>query len=166
MNKYNEPSFKLIILTCLMLFGVISCANISSVKEPPKDISGNDYHINYIDSSVFDSQFTQLLTGEANSVSVEVMGDISINNIPERLNSWLENSTMNGSTVTMVDSRDVEKDRGLPGKVLQLIYEYYKEYQSNIKYEYAGHYDIELIYNKETGSIKNINYKFRDDIEY
>lgn len=159
---------KTMMLLSILLMAVftVGCSAKSTVKEEKerKAITGKDHQINYIDSGIFDASFANLITNGANSVNIRFSGDVSMNQMPDRVKTWLDKSTAEGSILTMIDERDVESSRGAED-VLKAIYEYYKDYKASLKFEEAGRYDIDLIYNEDKGSIINILFKRRPDAD-
>ncbi len=149
--------YKLLII--FVNVAVLSSCSLISKEHDHSNVAAKDFSMSYIDSAVFDKKFSQLLEGEANSISIDILGDVSINDVPTRLKVWLDESTSNGSVLAMIDEEDIVRDRGLLESAVEAVYEYYGEYRYKAQFNNTAFYDIDLVYEKDSGTIKKIIYK-------
>lgn len=149
--------YKKVLVLMLAVF-VSACASMSTPPVEKKDIAGKNFALEYIDTGVFDNKLAELFEGKAKQVEITIVGNVSINNLPTRLDKWLDKSTQNGSTLSMVGTEKYVKTRGFMDVTLTSVFSFLSGVSDIAKYRNAGTYDIELVYNKKTGNIKSIKF--------
>jgi len=103
---------------------------------------------NFMDLDVFDTTLQQSMTAGSQDIKVTVMGDLTVNKIPDRLGKWLSVVAENGQLDYQPKTKSIELLALLP-----TIYEYARE---TLKYLPARSYDATVYYQQSTGKIDQI----------
>jgi hypothetical protein len=127
---------------------------LSSCTTQPHKTREQLENIHFIDTEIFDKNMLQSMYANTKNINVAITGEISINQMPERLGKWL------GAVVEKQGRVDVKpemmtKDFGISAffALLPYAYNFVKE---EFSYGISGNYNATIFYNPETGLIDKL----------
>lgn len=122
----------------------------------PTKISPNESeYLSFMDTDVFDKNLSKSMSTDTENIHVAITGQVSINEIPDRLGKWL-------SVVVEKEGRvDVEPKSNTKfiGAVLGLMPTAYRFVKEEIFYGPADDYNATVFYTPETGLIKKVVFR-------
>jgi hypothetical protein len=130
------------LLTLLWALTLTACAS-----ESAKPLQ----NVNFMDLEVFDNNLERSMDAGTEDITVKVMGDLTINRIPERLGKWLSVVSENGQLDYEPKTKSLEALAFLPA-----LYDFVKE---KLKYHSATEYDATVFYQQGTGKIDQIVFR-------
>jgi hypothetical protein len=101
-----------------------------------------------MDLEVFDESLHQSMQAGKPDITVNVMGDLTVNKIPDRLGNWLSVMMEKGELDYVPQTKSLELLAFLP-----VLYDYVKE---QLKYRPANDYHATVFYQQNTGKIDKI----------
>jgi hypothetical protein len=112
-------------------------------------------NIRFIDTEIFDKDLIQSMKANTETITVSIIGNISINNIPERLGKWLS-IVMNKQG--KVDFNTNERTTGVEPLSLAIgvLPTAYKFLKKEASYGLAGNYNVTIFYIQANGYINKI----------
>lgn len=121
-------------------------------------------NIRFIDTEIFDKDLIQSMKANSETITISIIGDISINNIPERLGKWLSivmdrkgnvyfNKIKSNTDIPLNERTISAEPVSLLIGVLPTAYKFLKKEAS---YGLAGNYNVTVFYIPENGLIKKI----------
>jgi len=147
-------------------FVVIGCTGAQNAQSNLVDQTtetNNEFRLNYIDAGVFDSTLMKLLTDDAKSIEINIVGEVSINDMPDRLRVWVDEAAKNGATVELIDKHDIPTDRGLDFGIIAISYYYYSKYNDFLRerdkkrvFTLTKNYDLDISYDAESGMLDRV----------
>ncbi|MCK5718105.1 MAG: hypothetical protein KAH77_11500 [Thiomargarita sp.] len=107
----------------------------------------------FMDTKAFDQDLSQAMSDTPEMITISMRGNVSVNNIPSRLNNWLK-------AITISEGR-LEVDP--PTKSVALIIaiatalpSIYTWIKNKVTYRGSNHYNAKIYYDSETGNINKI----------
>jgi hypothetical protein len=121
-------------------------------------------NIRFIDTEIFDKNLLQSMKANSETITISIIGQISINNIPERLGKWLSivmdrqgnvyfNKLKSNTDIPLNERTISAEPVSLLIGVLPTAYKFLKKEAS---YGLAGNYNVTVFYIPENGLIKKI----------
>jgi hypothetical protein len=121
-------------------------------------------NIRFIDTEIFDKNLLQSMKANSETITISIIGQISINNIPERLGKWLSivmdrqgnvyfNKIKSNTDIPLNERTISAEPVSLLIGVLPTAYKFLKKEAS---YGLAGNYNVTVFYIPENGLIKKI----------
>lgn len=135
---------------CLIILGVIGC----STSGPPKTPSELE-NVVFIDTNVFDKDMVDSMSTKTDTINVTPVGQLSINQMPERLSKWLGAISDKKGRVEIEPKATGTKSFAFLLSLLPFAYDYLK---SETSYGLAGDYNATIFYEPDTGVIKKIEF--------
>ena len=121
----------------------------AAVAQSPKELM-------FFDSKVFDQRLTDHLQEGSSKVNIKFEGDVNLNKLPDRIDTWIALINDKGGDVNIVKV----DEQGLPSRgfamdAIQLIYKGVDHLRKKKEYKVLENYDATLYY-KADGSIHGI----------
>lgn len=112
-------------------------------------------NLRFIDTEIFDKDLIQSMKAKSETITIAIIGNISINNIPERLGKWLS-IVMNKQG--KVDFKMNERTTGVEPLSLAIgvLPTAYKFLKKEASYGLAGNYNVTVFYIHDNGIITKI----------
>lgn len=117
-------------------------------------------NIRFIDTEIFDKDLIQSMKADSETITISIIGNISINNIPERLGKWLS-IVMNKKGNVYFNKVKSNKNERITGVepvslVIGVLPTAYKFLKKEASYGLAGNYNVTVFYIPDNGNIKKI----------
>jgi hypothetical protein len=121
-------------------------------------------NVRFIDTEIFDKDLIQSMKANTETITISIIGNISINNIPERLGKWLSivmNKQGNVYFNKIKPNRKIaqyERTTGVEAVSLMIgvLPTAYKFLKKEASYGLAGNYNVTIFYMQDNGFIKKI----------
>lgn len=110
--------------------------------------------IEFFDSSRFDSRLSASLKSGHKEVSAKMLGPVSVNNIPERMDRWFFMIEKNGGKVELQPTGP--KPKGFVSDIIELTVGAYNAIKEKIIYDPVKQYDAKVYYNPESANIEQV----------
>ncbi len=145
---------KQILISLLFILFLNGCASSSSPKTQELE------NINFTDTDVFDKNLLESMSGNTQNIDINMIGNISVNKIPERLGRWLSVINEEGQlnlkrTAVAADEPKTTKSVGMVLGLLPTVYGFFKK---KLTYGAAVQYNATIFYHPGTGLIKRVNF--------
>lgn len=137
-------------IALLLAACLLGCAGAS--PPPPS-------YLRFVDSRIFDDQLKSALAADHASVTVAFEGsDVTVNNLPERLDAWLYNlQNRYDGKVEFVQDRDAGAvGKGLEGLAVMAAVGAFKLAKDRLHYRSLQHYDAAVYYQRGTGAVTRV----------
>lgn len=134
-----------LILAVLLVGG---CTASTPIKRAPNQPE----HLNFMDTDVFDNNLSQSMSVDTENIHVAITGQVSINEIPERLGKWLS-AVVDKQGRVGVEPKSNTKFLGAFLGLLPTVYSFLKE---EISYGPALNYNATIFYQPDTGLIDQV----------
>ncbi len=127
----------------------------SCAGHPPKT------QMTFIDAKLFDQNLSDSMSAESQKITVNMVGNVSINNMPERMSKWLGAvADKRGRVTVMAAAKDgseasYTKSLTLIVGILPTIYDWLKK---ELWYGAAMSYDAKVIYDPDTGQVNKVEF--------
>ncbi len=119
-------------------------------------------NLQFVDMSVFDSNLSSSLGDKTQAVMVNMPAKFSLNDIPDRMNIWLERVQESGGTINVKPIPDPNaQTRGVIGAIFSIVIELVSYARSEAMYSPADEYNATLMYNEDTGEVEEIIFQQR-----
>ncbi|WP_069472045.1 hypothetical protein [Candidatus Marithrix sp. Canyon 246] len=112
-------------------------------------------NIRFIDTEIFDKDLIQSMKANSETITISIIGNISINNIPERLGKWL---SIVMDKQGKVDFKINERTTGVEplSLLMGVAPTAYKFLKKEASYGLAGNYNVTVFYIYDNGIITKI----------
>ncbi len=123
------------ILTAVLIILLTACGSNPTRTEPASS------YLKYINANSFDQRLSVAMEQEAPEIEIDILSPFSSNNIPERVDGWLNAISENGGEVKPKPAegeRIIESLKIVLGNI----------YQEFTRYAPAKNYSAELIYRR------------------
>ena len=116
------------------------------------------------DSVTFDIKLSSSLATRLPVVTVPVIAPFTVNDIPERIDKWLDSVRRTGGTVTLKPDPAFPASRnfGLITDLLSKVYDLAKEM---LIYRHAEHYDVDVLYQPGSGTVTRFVFRRQEGVE-
>jgi hypothetical protein len=146
---------KLIITVILLV--LIGC-NSTPTKSPIELAN-----VRFIDTEIFDKDLIQSMKANTETITISIIGNISINNIPERLGKWLsivmnKQGNVYFNQIKSTNIAQYERTTGVEAVSLMIgvLPTAYKFLKKEASYGLAGNYNVTIFYIRANGYINKI----------
>ena len=123
-----------------------------TASTPTKRAPNQPEHLNFMDTVVFDNNLSQSMSADAENIQIAITGQVSINQIPERLGKWLSAVVDKQGRVNV----EPQSDTKFLGAFLGLLPTVYSFLKEEISYGPAMNYNATIFYEPETGLINKV----------
>ncbi len=120
-------------------------------------------NIRFIDTEMFDKDLIQSMKANSETITVSIIGNISINNIPERLGKWLsivtdKQGNVDFNKIKSTNTAQYERTTGVEpvSLVIGVLPTAYKFLKKEASYGLAGNYNVTVFYILDNGFITKI----------
>lgn len=116
-------------------------------------------YLRFVDSRIFDDQLQDSLAQDYDSVTVAFEGsDVTVNNLPERLDAWLYNlQNRYDGKVEFIQDRDAGAvGKGLEGLAVMAAVGAFKLAKDRLHYRSLQYYDAAVYYQRGTGAVTRV----------
>lgn len=111
----------------------------------------------FLDTNKFDSDLSSSLSEDTEAVKINVPAKFSLNEIPERMSVWLQRVQESGGTVNAQPIPDPNaQTRSIIGALISITIELVSYARQEAMYKPADDYDVTLMYDEETGEVKEV----------
>jgi len=137
------------LIITLIILVLIGCNSTSSKSKIELE------NIRFIDTEIFDKDLIQSMKANSETITISIIGNISINNIPERLGKWL---SIVMDKQGKVDFKINERTTGVEPLSLAIgvLPTAYKFLKKEASYGLAGNYNVTVFYIPDNGFINKI----------
>ena len=137
--------FLVYVLVILSLAGCFS----KTISKSPEELE----NVVFIDTSLFDKDLADAMSADTESITVVPVGNLSVNQLPERLSKWLGAVSDKQGEIEITPKVEGTKSFGLLFSLLPPLFNYLREESS---YGLAGNYNATISYEPETGIVKKV----------
>ena len=116
------------------------------------------------DSITFDAKLSSTLGTRMPIVTVNVIAPFSANNIPERIDKWLDSVQKYGGQVALKPDPDYPPNRGL-GLILNLLSKVYDLAKEVLIYSSVKNYNVDVLYKPANGEITKFVFQLKEGIK-
>ena len=145
------------LIITLIILVLIGCNSTSSKSKIELE------NIRFIDTEIFDKDLIQSMKANSETITVSIIGNISINNIPERLGKWLsivtdKQGNVDFNKIKSTNTALNERTTGVEpvSLVIGVLPTAYKFLKKEASYGLAGNYNVTVFYIPDNGFIKKI----------
>ncbi len=111
--------------------------------------------VEFFDAGAFDRKLSSTLKQEPSEMTIDFIADVSINDIPERMDKWLS-AVEKGGGVIDVQVDPAHLTRGIFSEVISLVIGAYDFIKKKMTYEPAQNYNAIVYYAQGTGKITKV----------
>ena len=130
----------------------------------------NDNHepasteLNLYDSITFDIKLSRALAAKPPVVTVTSIAPFTTNNIPERIDKWLDSVRISGGTIELKPDPDypASRDFGLIYELLNKAYDLAKEM---LIYSHAKNYNVDVLYKPGSGEVTRFVFTLKQGVK-
>jgi len=145
------------LIITLIILVLIGCNSTSSKSKIELE------NIRFIDTEIFDKDLIQSMKANSETITVSIIGNISINNIPERLGKWLsivtdKQGNVDFNKIKSTNTALNERTTGVEpvSLVIGVLPTAYKFLKKEASYGLAGNYNVTVFYILDNGFITKI----------
>lgn len=111
----------------------------------------------FIDLKSFDESLSTSLADKTEAVKISIPAKFSLNEIPERMDIWLQRVQESGGVVNAQAIPDPNnQDRSIIGALISITIELISYARKEALYKPAEIYDATMMYDEETGEVKEV----------
>ena len=139
---------------------------ISGCTSTPTKIQAELENVDFTDTDVFDQNILGSMSADSQHINVSMIGDISLNRIPERLGKWLSVVNKEGQVnfkKIYKEGDDPRITKGIPIGILGLLPAVYHFVKDKLTYSAAIQYDATIFYYPNNGHIENVVFTKRKE---
>lgn len=119
--------------------------------------------LNLYDSITFDIQLSSSLAAKLPAVTVKLIAPFSVNNIPERIDKWLNAVRKYGGKVELKPDPDYPASRNF-GLILDLLEKVYDVAKEMLIYSNAENYNVDVLYKPASGEVTKFVFTLKKDV--
>ena len=108
--------------------------------------------LNLYDSITFDIKLSRALAAKPPVVTVTSIAPFTTNNIPERIDKWLDAVRKTGGTVALKPDPDYPASRDFR-LIFDLLSQAYDLAKEMLIYSHAKHYNVDILYKPGSGEV-------------
>jgi len=150
--KYMKPR----LIYCLVILFICGC-----VSDPTKT-KDELANLHFLDANTFDQNLSESMLANTETINIVMIGKVSVNKMPERLNKWLGVIT---NKLGKVDFKSTTPPKPVNERttgslaitaiigILPTAYDFFKD---EISYGPAVNYDAVLYYQIDTGLLEKV----------
>lgn len=144
-------------LPALLAIVYLSCVALWACA-PQNPAAGADVlkEVQFLDSFSFDRKLSASLDASQDKVDVLFPAVITLNNIPERMDKWLNKVEKFGGKVEI--QAEPEPGRGLITEIFSLFIKMYEAAEEKLIYSPAENYNVLITYKAKTGIITKLTF--------
>ena len=146
-----------LMLSPLVILGMVS---VPVAAEPEDDREVPLPSTTFIDSKIFDRKMSSMTKAKLKEIQIEFADKPSPNELPERLDAWLDAVDRYGGTV---DIEPTEPMRGVLGALVYLASEAIRAAKKKSLYRGAKHYDAVIYYSPESGLVERVLFSRKEE---
>jgi hypothetical protein len=133
---------------------------ISACTSTPTKTQAELENVAFTDTDVFDKNLLDSMSADIQHINVPMIGDVSLNRIPERLGKWLSVVNKEGQVKFKKISREGDDPRITRGVSIGIILGFlptvYHFVKDQLTYSPAIQYDATIFYHPNNGLIENM----------
>jgi len=132
---------------------------ISGCTSTPTKTQAELENVDFTDTDVFDENILDSMSANIQRINVPMIGDVSLNRIPERLGKWLSVVNKEGQLnfkKIYREGDDPRITRGMPIAILGLLPAVYNFVKDQLTYNAAILYDATIFYRPNNGLIEKV----------
>jgi len=137
-----------IVCYCLIILSLNGCL----ATKPQKSQEALE-NIMFSDTGTFDENLVDSMSANVNSIMVTSLGQLSVNQIPERLSKWFGAVADKEGRIEVEPNTVGAKSVGWIAGLLPIAYDFLK---TELTYGMAGNYNVKVFCEPENGVIKQI----------
>ncbi len=128
-----------------------------SLRPPAEAVQSQEGDLAFLDSRLFDEQLSGRMSKGVNPLEVVLRpgGDVTLNNLPDRLDRWLYTVDQSGGRVAVASTKPGD-ERALLGIALDLASFAWEKAEEQRLYGPAENYDALLRYDPDTGVLEEV----------
>jgi hypothetical protein len=139
----------------------------------PSDGGGagaNDNHepasteLSLYDSITFDIKLSSTLAAKLPAVTVNVIAPFTANNIPERIDKWLDSVRKYGGTIEVKPDPDYPASRDF-GLIFDLLSKAYDLAKEMLIYSNAENYNADVLYKPASGEVTRFVFTLKEGVK-
>jgi hypothetical protein len=119
--------------------------------------------LNLYDSITFDFQLSSSLAAKLPAVTVKLIAPFTVNDIPERIDKWLNAVREYGGKVELKPDPDYPASRNF-GLILDLLEKVYDVAKEMLIYSNAENYNVDVLYKPASGEVTKFVFTLKNDV--
>jgi hypothetical protein len=116
------------------------------------------------DSITFDIKLSSTLAAKRQTVTVLVIAPFTVNNIPERIDKWLDSVRKYGGKVELRPDPDYPASRDF-GLILNLLNKAYDLAKEMLIYSNAKNYNVDVLYKPGSGEVTKFVFALKEGVK-
>ncbi len=116
------------------------------------------------DSITFDIKLSGALAAQPPIVTVRVIAPFTANNIPERIDKWLDSVRKHGGNVEVKPDPDYPVTRDF-GVIFDLINKAYNLVKEMLLYSNAENYNVAVLYKQNSGEVTKFVFTLKEGVK-
>jgi len=152
--------FTLMFLGALFLAGYPSDgrgAGANNNQEPAST------ELNLYDSITFDIKLSSSLAAKLPAVTVKLIAPFTVNNIPERIDKWLDSVRKYSGNVELKPDPDYPASRDI-GLIFDLLKKAYNLAKETLIYSHAKNYNVNVFYKPGSGEVTKFVFTLKEGV--
>lgn len=138
--------------------GAGSAADASNKQQP----AGTE--LDLYDSITFDIKLSSTLVAKPPAVTVKLIAPFTVNNIPERIDKWLDSVRQHGGKVELKPDPDYPASRDF-GLILGLLNKAYDLAKERLIYSHAKNYNVDVLYKPGSGEVTRFVFTLKEGVK-
>jgi len=116
------------------------------------------------DSITFDIKLSSTLAAKPPAVTVKLIAPFTANNIPERIDKWLDSVRKHGGIVELKPDPDYPASRDF-GLILGLLNKAYDLAKETLIYSHARNYNVDVLYKPRSGEVTRFVFTLKEGVK-
>jgi len=116
------------------------------------------------DSITFDVKLSRALAAKLAVVTVRVIAPFTANNIPERIDKWLDSVRISGGTIELKPDPDYPASRDF-GLIYELLNQAYDLAKEMLIYSHAKNYNVDVLYKPGSGEVTRFVFTLKQGVK-
>ena len=138
--------------------GAGSAADANNKQQP----AGTE--LDLYDSITFDIKLSSTLAAKPPAVTVKLIAPFTVNNIPERIDKWLDSVRQHGGKVELKADPDYPASRDF-GLILGLLNKAYDLAKERLIYSHAKNYNVDVLYKPGSGEVTRFVFTLKEGVK-
>jgi hypothetical protein len=119
--------------------------------------------LNLYDSITFDIKLSSTLAAKLPAVTVKLIAPFTVNNIPERIDKWLDSVRKYGGKVELKPDPDYPASRDF-GVIFDLLNKAYDLAKEMLVYSNAEKYNVDVLYKPGSGEVTKFVFTLKEGV--
>jgi hypothetical protein len=119
--------------------------------------------LNLYDSITFDIKLSSTLAAKLPAVTVKLIAPFTVNNIPERIDKWLDSVRKYGGKVELKPDPDYPASRDF-GVIFDLLNKAYDLAKEMLVYSNAEKYNVDVFYKPGSGEVTKFVFTLKEGV--